>query len=263
MSSALFALLIAAFVLPVSTAAPASAAPADTIHSLVNQARWDSGQRGLIRNPAMDTVALNWAKQMAANSTMAHNPNYSTQIPQGWNKAGENVAQGYPTAQTMHTGWMESPGHKANILGSFTDVGIAFYESGGTTWGVQVFANYAGNTGPAAPVAAQAPAAEEAPAPAPETSATTAPAPTATATPVASGHAEAAPGATLAPSSSSARNSENAETGSPSTLSPSAILASAYSKSSAPSWLITSVFCGILLLGAAAGFAVWRWRTRR
>ncbi|WP_141630043.1 CAP domain-containing protein [Salinibacterium sp. PAMC 21357] len=106
LSGALFALLIAVIVLPLSTAAPATAAAADTIHGLVNQVRWDAGQSGLIRNPEMDAVALAWAKQMAAKNSMSHNPSYSSQIPSGWNKAGENVANGYRTAQAMHdAGW--------------------------------------------------------------------------------------------------------------------------------------------------------------
>ncbi|MGJ8721249.1 MAG: CAP domain-containing protein, partial [Salinibacterium amurskyense] len=150
-ASGFFALLLAIFLVPVAAAAPASAAEADTIHGLVNQARWDNGQQGLIRNADMDAVALAWAKKMAASSTMSHNPDYSTQIPAGWRSAGENVAQGYRTAQAMHDGWMASQGHRENILGAFTDIGIAFYSSGGTTWGVQVFATYPGHTGPSAP----------------------------------------------------------------------------------------------------------------
>jgi uncharacterized protein YkwD len=39
---------------------------------------------------------------------------------------GENLADGYPTAQAVVDGWMNSPGHRANILGRYFDeVGIA------------------------------------------------------------------------------------------------------------------------------------------
>jgi hypothetical protein len=93
-------------------AAPASAAPADTIYSLVNQARAAHGLRGLIRNPVIDGVAVNWANQMGASGSMTHNPSYSSQIPGGWTGAGENVAMGYPSAETMFNGWMNSPGHR-------------------------------------------------------------------------------------------------------------------------------------------------------
>ncbi|HXD60704.1 MAG TPA: CAP domain-containing protein [Lacisediminihabitans sp.] len=93
-------------------AAPASAAPADTIYSLVNQARAAQGLRGLIRNPAIDGVAVNWANQMGASGSMTHNPSYSRQIPGGWTGAGENVAMGHPSAEAMFNGWMNSPGHR-------------------------------------------------------------------------------------------------------------------------------------------------------
>jgi len=151
------ALALAAAVVP---AAPAAAAEADTIHALLNQARWSSGLAGLIRNPAMDAVAADWAAQMAASGTMSHNPAYSSQIPGGWTRAGENVAQGHPSGAAMHDGWMNSSGHRANILGQFTDVGIAFLRAGGTTWGVQVFAAYPGHVGPAPPAPPPAPAPE-------------------------------------------------------------------------------------------------------
>ena len=155
----------------------------------------------------MDRVAADWAVTMAANGSMAHNPDYASQIPGGWTAAGENVAQGHPTGAAMHTGWMGSSGHRANILGNYTDIGIAFLSAGGTTWGVQVFARYPGHSDPAAPAPPPAPApSSEPPAPAETTSAPTATpnaTPTATATPSAAptsspsprGAASASPGA--------------------------------------------------------------------
>lgn len=260
-SSALFALLIAVVVLPLATASPASAAPADTIHSLVNQARWGAGQRGLIRNSAMDTVALNWAKQMVVNNTLSHNPNYSTQIPSGWNKAGENVAQGHSAAQAMHDGWMASSPHRANILGSFTDIGIAFYESGGTTWGVQVFANYAGHTGPGTPAPAPAPDPASAPAPGPKTEPSKASDPSATATPVASASADAAQGTTNTPTpTASAGGSSDTDSRSPSSMSPEELQASLYGDKPDQAWIAGVFFGGIVLLGGVGWFVVWRRR---
>lgn len=45
-----------------------------------------------------------------------------------YNSAGENIATGYPSAQEVMEGWMNSPGHKANILNSrFTHIGIGYY----------------------------------------------------------------------------------------------------------------------------------------
>ncbi|MBC7763337.1 MAG: CAP domain-containing protein, partial [Candidatus Saccharibacteria bacterium] len=145
----------------------ASASEADTIAALVNQARANAGLPGLIHNPAMDSVALQWANHMGAAQSMTHNPDYSTQIPSGWSRAGENVAMGQPTPAEMHTAWMNSAGHRANILGDFTDIGIAFVTVNGTTWGVEDFGKYAGHAGAPAPAPVPAAAAPAAAAPAP------------------------------------------------------------------------------------------------
>ena len=135
----------------------ASASEADTIAALVNQARASAGLPGLIHNPAIDFVALQWANQMGAADSMSHNPSYSTQIPSGWSHAGENVAMGQPSPSEMHTAWMKSPPHRDNILGDFTDIGIAFVTLNGTTWGVEDFGTYAGHAGAPAPAPAAVP----------------------------------------------------------------------------------------------------------
>jgi uncharacterized protein YkwD len=154
LTAALAAVLLAASALLIP-ATSAAAAPADDIYALVNQARAANGQGSLARNGSLDQVAAAWATQLAASGVLAHNPDYSTQIPAGWSRAGENVARGQVDAAQMHAEWMASPGHRANILGDYTAVGVAFLAAGGTTWGVQVFANYPAPVAaaPAAPVA--------------------------------------------------------------------------------------------------------------
>lgn len=134
-------LLAGLSVLPVTAAV---AAEPETIHALVNQARIDNGQAGLVRNAAMDKVALDWANTMAATGSMSHNLQFASQIPAGWTRAGENVAFGQRSAEEVHQKWMASDGHRANILGDFTDVGIAFVRARNTTWSVEVFAKYPG-----------------------------------------------------------------------------------------------------------------------
>lgn len=44
-------------------------------------------------------------------------------------EVGENLALGYGSAATVVDGWMRSPGHRANILGRFSDVGIAISDT--------------------------------------------------------------------------------------------------------------------------------------
>ena len=122
---------------------PTSAhAAGGTLLSLMNSDRAANGLGPLQRNGSMDAVALSWANHMASTGTLAHNPSYASQIPGGWTRAAENVAAGYSTEGATHAGWMASAGHRANILGDFTSVGIAFISSGGKTWAVEVFGKY-------------------------------------------------------------------------------------------------------------------------
>lgn len=131
--------------------APAHAAASEnTIFSLVNESRAANGLGPLRLNTAMSAVSAAWAQQMAANHSMTHNPSYSSQIPSGWTKAGENIAMGYPSPQAVHEAWMASPGHRGNILGDFTDIGISFITVSGTTWAVENFGKYGASVPPPA-----------------------------------------------------------------------------------------------------------------
>ena len=45
--------------------------------------------------------------------------------------AGENIAYGYATPQAVMNGWMNSSGHRANILNaSYTRIGVGYVPSG-------------------------------------------------------------------------------------------------------------------------------------
>ena len=147
---ALATLLLAtlALLVPALPAAAVSAdAEADTIFSLVNDDRAANGLNALARNSSLDQVAAAWAAELAAAGVLSHNPAYPQQIPAGWSEAGENVARGQWTASEMQSDWMNSPGHRANILGNYTDIGVAWLtDASGMTWGVEVFAHYPAST---------------------------------------------------------------------------------------------------------------------
>ena len=55
--------------------------------------------------------------------------------------AGENIAWGYASAQSVHDGWMTSPGHRANLLGQWGRVGVGLAPCGGDNYWTQVFAD--------------------------------------------------------------------------------------------------------------------------
>lgn len=107
-----------------------------------NAARRNVGLPALRLNTAVSKVASAWSKKQYTNRKMSHNPNYARQIPAGWRSAGENVAYGYSYAKVTRA-WLDSPGHRANILSrSFTDIGIGYFEKGGQRYYTQVFAQY-------------------------------------------------------------------------------------------------------------------------
>ena len=57
--------------------------------------------------------------------------------------AGENIAKGYQSAESVVRGWMNSSGHRANILNpSFKTIGVGAYtDSKGTIYWTQMFTN--------------------------------------------------------------------------------------------------------------------------
>jgi len=62
-------------------------------------------------------------------------PPFTWLEPNGYpyRNAAENLARGFETAELLVDSWMESPGHRSNILGGeFSDVGIAILD-GATT----------------------------------------------------------------------------------------------------------------------------------
>ena len=92
--------------------------------------------------------AEDWSKKMARVG-LSHSPVESRKalLTGGRTTVGENVVQIPDTGQTaeqiaaeMHTAWINSAPHLANIVnGSFNEVGIGIYKSGGFWWGTHVF----------------------------------------------------------------------------------------------------------------------------
>ena len=59
----------------------------------------------------------------------------------GVSTAGENIAYGYKTPEKVMTGWMNSEGHRKNILkANYTSIGVGCYEYNGTLYWTQIFA---------------------------------------------------------------------------------------------------------------------------
>jgi len=128
-----------AFALPAQASVDESAVMFESI----NDERQSIGLELLEEDPQLNDVAQSWALQMSEDGEMSHNPNYSKQIPSGWEASGENVAYGYPDGATTVANWMQSESHRENILGDYTHVGTGWVmDDMGTSWAVQVFAKY-------------------------------------------------------------------------------------------------------------------------
>ncbi len=125
---------------PTTTPSPA-AAYESRILVLVNAERAKHGLRPLSLIGCADSYANSWAATMARTGTFAHQSLAPIMTSCSARAAGENIAYGNVSADQMMTMWMNSPGHRANILnGSFTHIGIgAVKTSDGRWYGVQDF----------------------------------------------------------------------------------------------------------------------------
>ncbi len=57
-----------------------------------------------------------------------------------YSRVGENIAEGYTSPEHVMNGWMNSSGHRANILkSSFEEIGVGCYKKNGRKYWVQMF----------------------------------------------------------------------------------------------------------------------------
>src|ERR1700678_3754774 len=106
-------------------------AEAGRIFALANQVRAQEGVGRLDWDPALAAAALQHCLRMAAEGPIAHQyngePDLSTRTAQAgahYSLIEENVAVG-PSADAIHEEWMQSPGHRANLLNPEVDrVGV-------------------------------------------------------------------------------------------------------------------------------------------
>ena len=133
------ALALAAVLTGALTAAPAGATTAeDSLTARLNGARSDQGLPSLATRSDLVAVARAQANRMADSGTLYHNPNLTTDVT-NWRSVGENVGYG-PDVQTVHVAFMNSEGHRANILDTdYTEVGVGVVERGDRVWVAEVF----------------------------------------------------------------------------------------------------------------------------
>ena len=108
---------------------------------LVNEIRIQNGLKTLTYDWELSRVARIKSQDMKDNRYFAHNsPVYGTPFQMmknfgiSYRSAGENIAKGYATPQAVVNAWMNSSGHRANILNAnYTHIGVG-YVAGGNYW---------------------------------------------------------------------------------------------------------------------------------
>jgi uncharacterized protein YkwD len=116
------------------------------IFNLTDQSRAASGLPGLAANGQLTCLAQAWSQHMAATRAFAHRDLGSVISSAGYagvyHTLGENILLGPASmsAGAMHTAWMNSPDHRANILsGSYSSMGIGLAYVGGQVYATENF----------------------------------------------------------------------------------------------------------------------------
>lgn len=120
-----------------TTSAPASGTTARVVE-LVNAERKKAGCSPLTVNAKLTKAAQDHSADMAQHKNMSHTGSDGseagdriTRAGYNWSTYGENVAEGYDTAERVMEGWMSSSGHKRNILNcSFKEIGVGLAQPG-------------------------------------------------------------------------------------------------------------------------------------
>ena len=118
-------------------------AESEQVYALANQARAQAGVGRLQWDPALADAALGHCLRMAAVGPISHRYGGEAELNARAAQAGayfdlieENVAKG-PSASVIHELWMESPGHRENLLSPEVDhVGVAVVAARGVLYAV-------------------------------------------------------------------------------------------------------------------------------
>ncbi|MEV6690619.1 CAP domain-containing protein [Micromonospora sp. NPDC051196] len=132
---------------PASPPTGAAASQAAQVVELVNAERAKAGCDSLSIDDKLTTAAQRHSQDQADHRNMSHTGSDGSdpgdridRVGYAWRTYGENVAWNQQTPAAVMDAWMNSPGHRANILNcAFTEIGVGVASSNGPYW-TQVFA---------------------------------------------------------------------------------------------------------------------------
>lgn len=126
-----------AFVLALTFSLAASSAMAGKMENaaldLINAARAKAGCGALSMNPKLQAAAAGHANAMATQNFFSHTGKNGSKLRgridregYGWSAIAENIAAGQSSAKEVVTTWLNSAGHKKNMLNcTYTETGLA------------------------------------------------------------------------------------------------------------------------------------------
>ncbi len=116
------------------------------IVELVNKERTQVGLSKVTLDNSLKNAAMTRAKEIVTSfsHTRPNGSAFSTVLAEqkiSYRGAGENIAWGQATPEEVMQGWMNSSGHRANILNAkFTKIGVGYYKaSNGRKYWSQLF----------------------------------------------------------------------------------------------------------------------------
>ncbi|MFF6781092.1 CAP domain-containing protein [Streptomyces sp. NPDC012510] len=123
---------------PRTSTSNADSGPTARVLALVNAERQKAGCAPVTENAKLTKAAQNHSQDMADHQNMSHTGSDGSdmsdrlaRVGYRFRSAGENVAAGYGTPESVMDGWMNSPGHRANILNcGFKEIGIGLAQPG-------------------------------------------------------------------------------------------------------------------------------------
>ncbi|MFI0191912.1 sigma-70 family RNA polymerase sigma factor [Streptomyces sp. NPDC017082] len=126
---------------------PAPAGTVAQVVALVNKERATAGCGPVTEDPQLEAAAQGHSDDMAARDFFDHtNPDGAgpgervTAAGYRWSTYGENIARGQQDPRAVMDSWMNSPGHRANILNcAFQDIGVGVHHGSGGPWWTQDF----------------------------------------------------------------------------------------------------------------------------
>ncbi len=136
---------------PPTPAQSATAAQIETaIHQQINQVRQQDGLTGLKTNDRLAAVARRYSQQMAEQNFFSHTGSDGTTLVDrvragriSYYAVGENLFKGTNIAQPAPVavdGWLNSPGHRKNILRpAFSETGVGVWKKNNTYYITQLF----------------------------------------------------------------------------------------------------------------------------